>query len=178
MSSVIEVHTEKLPAVPADVTAGWLGSVLGHKIKSITLTDTILGTGSKLFFTIEYADDIADPSARPIHICVKGVFEPAMLAAHPWTLLLAKHEARFFAKMAPIIKHMGYPRGWWGGTSDTQGIAIMSDLTHEGCTFPGEAASYPLEKALDGAAQIAGLHAQFWGQSAEQDFPCQFFGSS
>ncbi|OTA93917.1 hypothetical protein M434DRAFT_395159 [Hypoxylon sp. CO27-5] len=170
MSSVAESSTEDLPSLPAEVTAQWLGSKLGHKISSVSMTRTIFGTGSKLFFTIKYADEVDDPTSRPTHICVKGVFDPAMVAAQPWTLSLVQREAEFFERIAPIIKHMGYPKGWWGGKTDKQGIAIMSDLTHEGCTFPPDVASYSLKKALDGAAQIAGLHAQFWGKSQE-DYP-------
>ncbi|KAI1093918.1 aminoglycoside phosphotransferase [Rostrohypoxylon terebratum] len=170
MASETESPVEKLPAVPAEVTIQWLESKLGYKIKSASLTRSIFGTGSKLFFSIEYAEEVADPLSRPTDICVKGVFDPAMVESQPWTLSLAQREANFFAKIAPRIKHMSYPRGWWGGTSDRQGIAIMSDLTREGCTFPSEAASYSVEKALDGAAQIAGLHAQFWGKS-QDDYP-------
>lgn len=172
MEYKVETSTEELPALPAEVTAQWLGSKLGHKIKSVSMTRTIFGTNSKLFFSIEYADDVADTSSRPTHICVKGVFDPVMAESQPWTVSLAQREADFFTKIAPIIKHMGYPKGWWGGTTKKQGISIMTDLTHEGCTFPPEAASYPLEKVLDGAAQIAGLHAQFWGKSQE-DYPCE-----
>lgn len=173
MTFTTTASIEQLPLIPAEVTAQWLGSKLGQEIKSVSMTRTIFGTGSKLFFSIEYADEAVDPSTRPTHICVKGVFDPAFVATEPWTLSLAQREADFFAKIAPAIKHMGYPRGWWGGTSDKQGVAIMSDLTHEGCTFPPEVASYPLEKVLDGAAQMAGLHAQFWGKSQE-DYPCEF----
>lgn len=165
-----EPSIEELPRLPAEVTAQWLGSKLGHKISSVSMTRTIFGTGTKLFFTIEYADKVDDPNSQPTHICVKGVFDPAMVEAQPWTLSLVQREAEFFERIAPIIKHMGYPKGWWGGKTDKQGIAIMSDLTHEGCTFPPDTASYSLEKALDGAAQIAGLHAQFWGKSQE-DYP-------
>ncbi|KAI1458925.1 aminoglycoside phosphotransferase [Annulohypoxylon moriforme] len=170
MASKAELSIEKLPAIPAEVTAQWLESTLGHKIKSVSLTRSIFGTASKLFFSIEYAEEVADPNSRPTHICVKGVFDPAMVESQPWTLMLAHREANFFAKIAPSIKHMDYPRGWWGGTTDKQGIAIMSDLAYEDCSFPSEAASYSVEKAMDGAAQIAGLHAQFWGKS-QDDYP-------
>ncbi|KAH8657822.1 kinase-like domain-containing protein [Xylariales sp. PMI_506] len=165
-----EVSTEQLPALPEEVTAEWLGSKLGHKIKKLTMTRTIFGTASKLFFSIEYEDEVADPKSRPTDICVKGVFDPAMIASQPWTVSLAQREADFFSKIAPIIKHMGYPTAWWGGTSEKQGIAIMSDLSKEGCTFAPEVAAYPLDKIKSGAAQIAGLHAQFWGKSQE-DYP-------
>ncbi|KAI1762426.1 aminoglycoside phosphotransferase [Hypoxylon sp. FL1150] len=169
MASKTETCLEELPALPSDVTAQWLESKLGHKIASVSLSPTrsIFGTAGKLFFTIEYADEAADPTSRPTHICMKGVFDPAMAKSQPWTLDLAQREAQFFEKLAPLIKNMGYPRGWWGGKSDRQGIAIMSDLVYEGCTFPPQVASYPLEKVLDGAAQIAALHARFWGKSQE-----------
>ena len=174
-ATVTDVVTERLPLVPEEVTAEWLGSKLGQKVKSITMTRTIFSTGSKLFFSIEYADEVADPNSRPSHVCVKGVFDPAWVIAEPWTVSLAQREADFFAKIAPSIKHMGYPKGWWGGTDDKQGIAIMSDLNYEGCTFPPDVANQPLDKVPEGAAQIAGLHAQFWGKS-EEDYPCEFEG--
>lgn len=175
MANTTQHPFEHLPALPEDVTAEWLGTVLGHKIKSATMHSdrNIFGTASKLFFTLEYADEVPDPSTRPLHICVKGVFDPVMVASQPWTVSLAQREADFFAKIAPTIKHMGYPTGWWGGTSDKQGIAIMSDLIHEGCTFAPEVAAYPLDKILDGAEQMAGLHAQFWGKR-QDDYPCKF----
>ena len=55
-ATVTDVVTERLPLVPEEVTAEWLGSKLGQKVKSITMTRTIFSTGSKLFFSIEYAD--------------------------------------------------------------------------------------------------------------------------
>ena len=162
---------EQLPALPEQVTTEWLGQKLGHKISSATWTRSIFGTASKLFFTITYAEK--DSSSRPTHICVKGVFDPVMVASQPWTVSLAQREANFFAKLAPTIRHMDHPHGWWGGVSEEQGIAIMSDLTNEGCTFAPEIASYGLVEVLEGATQLAGLHAQFWGQSQEET-PCKF----
>ena len=92
------------------------------------MTRSILGTASKLFFSIEYADEVADAGSRPAHVCIKGVFDPVMVSAQPWMVSLAQREADFFAKIAPTIKHMGYPKGWWGGKSDSQGIAISEQL--------------------------------------------------
>ncbi|KAK6950517.1 hypothetical protein Daesc_008845 [Daldinia eschscholtzii] len=149
MASESEMPTENLPLLPNEVTAKWVGSKLGRTIKSATLTRSIFSTGSKLFYFIEYEDEVTDTSSRPSHICVKGVFDPDMVKAQPWTLSLAQREADFYAKIAPAIKHMGHPKAWWGGRNDRQGIAIMSDLVHEGCTFPPETTSYPLETVLE-----------------------------
>jgi hypothetical protein len=168
--------SEQLPALPSDLTPSWLGSKLGHKIKTAENTRTIWGTASKLFFTITYEDekDEKDESAdeRPTQICVKGVFDPKMMRDQPWTVSLAQREANFYSKLAPRIRNMTFPRAWWSGTSDTQGIAIMDDLTKEGCTFPAEVASYPVKQVMNGVEQLAGLHAQYWGQSQE-DHPCK-----
>ncbi|KAK1989261.1 aminoglycoside phosphotransferase [Colletotrichum cereale] len=149
---------EQLPALPADVTLEWLGSKLGHKIKSIENTHSIWGTGSKLFYTITYEDGTSNGD-RPTHVCVKGVFSPEIIEAQAWTVSLAQREAEFFSKVAPNVKNMIYPKGWWSGSSEKQGIAIMSDLAKEGCTFPAEVASYPVEKVMNGVEQLAGLHA-------------------
>lgn len=165
-----ETAGEQLPAIPEDLTPEWLGAKLGHKIKSVENTRSIWGTGSKLFYTIAYEHESSDE--RPTHICIKGVFDPKMIEEQPWTVSLAQREAEFFAKLAPTVNNMIFPKGWWSSTSDKQGISIMNDLTKEGCTFPPEVASYPVEKVMDGVGQLAGLHAQYWGQSQE-DHPCK-----
>ena len=149
--------SEQLPTLPSDITPEWLGEKLGHKIKSIKNTSNIWGTASKLFYTIAYQEDSSDE--RPRHICIKGVFDPEMIEAQPWTVSLAQRESHFFAKVAPNVKNMIFPKGWWSGMSDKQGIAIMNDLTTEGCAFPAETASYPVEKVMNGVEQLAGLYA-------------------
>jgi hypothetical protein len=95
-----------------------------------------------------------------------------MIEAQPWTVSLTQREAEFFSKIAPNLKNMLFPKGWWSGKSEKQDIAIMEDLTKSGCTFAPEAAAYPFEKVMNGVEQLAGLHAQYWGQSQE-DHPCK-----
>lgn len=162
---------EQLPALPEDITAAWLESKLGlGPVASIEMTRAIHGTESKLFFTVNYGDDRA--IERPTHVCIKGVFDPEMVKAQPWTVTLAQREADFFNLLAPKLKNMGFPRCWWAGKSDKQGIAIMNDLNAESCTFKAMADTWPVEKVLEGVEQFAGLHAQFWGATVE-DHPCE-----
>lgn len=166
---------ENLPSVPSDMTVSWLESTLGLDIKAVESRREIYGTGTKLFYTITYADDHATDKAeeRPTHVCIKGVFDPEMVRAQPWTVMLAQREAEFYHKMAPQVKHMGYPKCWWSGVSDKQGIVIMSDLNAEGCTFIPMTDTWPLEKVLEGVERLAGLHAQYWGAKVE-DHPCKY----
>ncbi|KAJ4149724.1 hypothetical protein NW754_001158 [Fusarium falciforme] len=161
-------ENEQLPALPSDLTAEWFGAKLGHEVKSVENTRNIWGTASKLFYTITYKHESSEE--RPTHVCVKGVFDPKMIEAQPWTVSLAQREADFFTKVAPSVHHMLFPKGWWSGTSEKQGIAIMNDLASEGCTFPPEVAAYSVEQVKNGVEQLAGLHAQYWGQS-QDDHP-------
>lgn len=165
-----ESTPEQLPTLPSDLTPQWFSAKLGHKIKSIENTRNIWGTASKLFYNITYENET--DQEMPVNICVKGVFDPKMIKAQPWTVSLAQREAEFFSKVAPNVNHMIFPRGWWSGTDEKQGIAIMNDLVSEGCTFPAEVASYSVDKVKNGVEQLAGLHAQYWGQSQE-DHPCK-----
>jgi len=166
-------NDQALPAIPSDITPEWLSSKLGHDIKSIQHTRSIWGTGSKLFYTLTYSDPTPTTS-KPTHICIKGVFDPSMIQAQPWTVSLAQREADFFSKIAPTLNgptSITFPRGYWSGTSDTQGISVMEDLSEAGCTFAPEVASYPVAIVLDAVSQLAALHARYWGQSQE-DHPC------
>ncbi|KAK3493501.1 kinase-like domain-containing protein [Neurospora crassa] len=167
-----ESSAQQLPTVPSEITPEWLGSKLGHKIKSIKHTRSIWGTGSKLFYTITYEDDNDNDNhpSRPTHICIKGVFDSTMLASQPWTLSLAQREADFFSLLAPDLlladtTPINFPQTYWASTSPHQGISIMTDLTSSGCTFPPELGSYPLSTVLEGIDQLAALHARYWGQS-------------
>jgi hypothetical protein len=161
--------TDKLPQLPEELTPEWFGAVLGHKVKSVENTRNIWGTASKLFYHITYEDE-SSTADRPADVCVKGVFDPKTIEAQPWTVSLALREADFFSEIAPKIKDVPgatFPKGWWSGKNETQGIAIMDDLTKHGCTFPPEAADYTVDKVMSGVETLAGLHAQYWGQSQE-----------
>lgn len=161
-----------LPTVPEDLTLAWFESTLGLKIKSIEHTRAIWGTGSKLFFKLTYADDDSNTSEkRPTNICVKGMFDASMTAEQPWTVTLVQGEARFYTVLAPQVTRMGYPKCWWSGTSNHQGIVIMNDLTSEGCMFKDMKDTWTVEQVLEGVEQLAGLHAQFWGATPKP--PCK-----
>ncbi|CAJ2509654.1 Uu.00g146800.m01.CDS01 [Anthostomella pinea] len=159
---------EALPTVPAGITAEWLSRKLGHKVASIENTSNIWGTASKLFYAITYEDGASSNNGeRPAHICIKGMFDLKLVEDQPWTVSLAQRESEFFSKLAPTINNMIFPKSWWAGKTENQGLVIMSDLTKEGCSFPPEVTSYPVEKIMNGVEQLAGLHAQYWGQSQE-----------
>ncbi|CEI63173.1 hypothetical protein FVEN_g288 [Fusarium venenatum] len=160
-----------LPTTPNQVTASWLSKVLGHDIKSAELTQSVLNaTASKLFITIEYLDD-NDELDRPKHVCLKGGFNPAMMAAEGYRdMLIAAYtnEARFFSLVAPNLSHISLPKIWWAGVEEGQGILVMEDLNQSGFTFGNPHDVWPVKRLKAGAEQLAALHASTWGYSSEK----------
>ncbi|KAK3991051.1 kinase-like domain-containing protein [Cladorrhinum sp. PSN332] len=163
-------EVETLPASPSNITPEWLSSKLGHEVARVEHTRSIWGTESKLFYTVAYSSE-SEGTDRPEHLCIKGVFDPAMVAAQPWTVSLAQREAEFFGKLAPLLKDVDirFPKGYWSGTSENQGICVMEDLTQSGCTFAPEVAGYGVEAVIDGVEQLAAYHALFWGKGQEDE---------
>ena len=81
-----------VPTAPEEITASWLGGILGLPVKSFTITSSIQNEDtSKLFITLTYADGAtADDTSRlrPDRLCLKGSFNPAKLATPGYTEVL------------------------------------------------------------------------------------------
>ncbi|KIL84094.1 hypothetical protein FAVG1_12671 [Fusarium avenaceum] len=119
-----------LASVPQQVTASWLGKVSGQNVKSAELIYSMLNaTASKLLYIIEYEDDTnAEDQAR--YVCIKGGFNPAMLAGEGYKdLLIAAYtnKAIFFSIVAPTLGHISPQKVWWAGNQGEQGILVMED---------------------------------------------------
>lgn len=163
---------QPFPTTPEGITLEWLEKALGHRIKSIICTHSILNaTASKLFFAIEYSDESTEP--RPKHICVKGGFKPAMMADQGLKNLLAAAyitEARFFSLVAGKLNFISVPKVWWSGWEKEQGIIIMDDLALQGYEFGNPEHTWTVEMVMRGVEQLAGLHASTWGYTTK-DYP-------
>ncbi|KAM0208079.1 hypothetical protein ACHAPA_011351 [Fusarium lateritium] len=162
-----------LPTVPEQVTASWLSKVLRQNVNSAELIRSVLNaTASKLFFTIDYEDNKPEED-RAIHICIKGGFNPAMLAVKGYKDLLVAayiNEAMFFSVVAPTLSHISLPKVWWAGNKGEQGIVVMEDLNHAGFTFGNPQDVWSAAQVKTGVEQLAALHASTWGYSYT-DYP-------
>ncbi|KUI71667.1 hypothetical protein VM1G_07092 [Cytospora mali] len=170
VGTVTEGQLDKLPTVPEEVTAEWLASKLGHKIKSIKLTNSILATGCKLLFAITY-DGSSSPSipddTKPTSVCVKGGFEPEHMAQYHFLIEIYEREVNFFNHIAPTLVHMALPRSYWAGHDKTNALVIMEDLTRHGCAFGDPLYTWPVERVLAGVEQLAAMHVGTWGTRME-----------
>lgn len=157
---------EALPVVPEEVTPAWVSKVLGQPVASLTLTEALHGTASKLLYAVTYEDSSSSDSSRPTHICVKGGFNPALLKIHPTLNAVYRREAEFYYYIAPTVS-MLLPRLWYA-SSDTvtgQGIVVLEDLKATGHTFGDPLVPWSVARVRAGVAELAKLHAKTWGAS-------------
>ncbi|KAI1632375.1 kinase-like domain-containing protein [Biscogniauxia mediterranea] len=170
----------ELPVTPEGITASWLSSVLGVKIKSIEITKIIWGTASKALVTVTYDDDGDDDGdgakdarqavGRPTHICIKGTFDPFFVQQAPFIIAMYQREVDFFNLLAPALDHIELPRVLWAGHTPQQGIVIMEDLAVRGLVFCDTRQDWPVARVLEGVEQLAALHAKTWG-AEPADYP-------
>lgn len=147
----------QLPTVPYEVTAAWLSSVLGVKVKSIQRTGELPGTATKIYVTAKNDDGEK-------RLCLKGGFDPAFIRQMPWIVMIYQREVEFFNRIAPMLKdNMSLPQAWWAGHNPTQGIVVMEDLAARGCEFGNPVKTWPVDCVRTGIEQLAALHAKTWG---------------
>ncbi|KAK7749068.1 hypothetical protein SLS62_008463 [Diatrype stigma] len=164
---------EALPVRPAEITADWLSKALGRPIKAVTIVGEIHGTASKILLEIKEEESEptaggggAPPPETPHHqrICLKGGFNPELVAIHPGLNATYRREAEFYYHVAPLVE-MRLPRAWYCGSDAVsgQGLVAMADLSAEGCTFGTPLAAWPAARVRAGVEQLAALHAATWG---------------
>ncbi|KAK8029019.1 hypothetical protein PG991_006075 [Apiospora marii] len=168
-----------LPVTPDQVTVEWCSEALGFAIQEFTAVETIHGTASKILIGLKkYGDADATADARPDRICVKGGFDPNILAIYPGLTATYRREAEFYYHIAPLLT-MRLPRAWYcaSDTINGQGIVIMDDLRSTGCTFGNPLDPWPVSRVRAGVEQLATLHAGTWAKTAA-DLPWLAGGSA
>lgn len=173
-TSNVEIEVP-LPLVPEDVTADWLSSVLGHKIKTIECTKTtLMATASKLHLTITYEDPDDIAKGKPTHVCLKGGFNREMMAQNPHVPLVGMYqkEVDFYRLVAPKLSHVDLCKSYWAGHNSKQGLLVFEDLSEskQDVRFGEPTETWPVGRVCAAVAQLAALHAGTWGARAE-DYP-------
>lgn len=160
---------EPLPVEPSQVTNEWCSQALGRTIRHVSIVKEIHGTASKI--VVELTDNDGDVSSYPKRMCLKGGFNPQLLAIHPVLYLTYRREAEFYYHIAPTVD-MQLPQAYFAGSDVVtgQGLVAMDDLTVRGCTFGNPMESWPVERVRAGVHELAALHAKTWA-APKEDFP-------
>ncbi|KAL6917052.1 hypothetical protein ACHAPO_009337 [Fusarium lateritium] len=157
--------TDALPLTVAELTASWFAKIFEKPVKEVTINETIHGTASKILLKLAFDDETI---AR---VCVKGGFNPALVASLPFMFAVYRLEAEFYYYLAPKLK-IPLPRTIYAGTDTVngQGIVVLEDLKAQGYTFGNPLEAWPVSRAEASVKQLATLHASTWGSSGD-DIP-------
>lgn len=159
----------RLPTTQEELSTTWLSRNLKQRVKAFEVTSAILDqTAGKLFLTITYDDD--HDTLRPEHVCLKGSFNPAMMALEGYSDILLSvytREVNFFNLVAPRLTTIKLPKVWGAEASviPPQGILVMDDLNKQGYTFGDPTKPWSPELVMAGVEQLAALHASESGFS-------------
>lgn len=161
-------NAQWLPLVPDDVTAQWLGNVLGRRypgvaVERFEVTETLWGTGTKIMATVAW-NEAGRAAGLPERLCIK-----AGLAEHRELVKFCyQTEARFFADLAPRIA-IGVPRVLFAAANADQGVVIMEDLRAAGAHICRVQQPLTRDQAAAFLDDLAALHARWWNSPALAD---------
>ncbi|KAI1339652.1 kinase-like domain-containing protein [Xylariaceae sp. FL0016] len=162
--------SEALPVLPDQITAEWCSAALGRPVRSVSIVNELHGTASKILVELTYengdaATDGNTVRSPPRHLCVKGGFNPQLLALYPGLNATYRREAEFYYHIAPAAPSMRLPTAWYCGSDivSGQGVVLMDDLQDAHCTFGTPLSPWPPARAHAAVSQLAALHASTWG---------------
>ncbi|MFE3002168.1 phosphotransferase [Nocardia sp. NPDC059246] len=147
-----------------DLTEAWFSAALGQPVEVATRRDVMWGTGTKVFFELEYRDAAA-ATALPTKVCVKGGFGTEVRAFGAGEAYIA--EARFYGEVAPRLG-LNLPRCWYAAVDVDagQGVLILEDLRESGTTFGDPTEPWSADRVAAALEQQAIWHKATWGESA------------
>jgi aminoglycoside phosphotransferase (APT) family kinase protein len=157
--------SDALPLTAEDLTASWFTKILERPVKQVTIDETIHGTAPKVLITLTFDNDTTTG------VCVKGGFNPALVASLPFMFAVYRLEAEFYYYLASKLK-IPLARTIYAGTDTVngQGIVVLENLKAQGYTFGNPLEAWPVSRAEASVKQLAALHASTWGRSGD-DIP-------
>ncbi len=126
-------------------------------VTEVGAADVIAGSATKVRLLVEYA---ANPDGLPPTMVLKTGFDPVMRAV---AAQLYRNEAAFFRSTAPALD-LPLVRCFFAGSDDVgQSALVLEDLGAVGATFGQMTEPLAPEVAAHALAQLAVVHARFWG---------------
>ncbi len=151
-----------LPRQVEDLTSDWLSQALGVPVTTVTVTEVIWGTATKVRLSVTYEDG---SSLAPRAICVKGALGDRF-AGDLGDQSAYALEARFYSELAPKLS-CGLPLSLFASVDERgQGIVILPDLALAGGRFGDPCFPFDVDQAAQALEMQAHWHAAMWANPA------------
>lgn len=152
-----------LPKTIDEITPEWLSDALGRrfpgvKVLSADITGVLHGSATKVLLLMVY-NDPGIQAGLPPSICLKGGF-----GAHTHEIAAVyATEVKFYTRYAPELS-IRLPECYFGGINEdvSQGIVLLEDLNHSGCTFGHAGRPLDVDTAAETLELLATLHGKWW----------------
>lgn len=153
-----------IPKDASEISAGWLGEVLGIGIEQITLTQ--IGQGVGIMGDI-YRAQFGGPDGQPASVVVKLPSSFEENRSQGVALGMFEAEVRFYNELAGDIS-VGLPQVHHAeidsGTADF--VIVMEDLSH--LSMVEQSAGMSVEQATAAVEVLAHIHAAWWGRAQDE----------
>lgn len=155
-----------------DITPEWLTTALavkqpGTSVGSIDVRQVIHGSLTKVQLVVEFA---TNPHEIPSSLYLKAAFEDHGIPTS------VRSEAVFYAVGQSEVD-VATPEPYGAVYDDEHGVVIMEDVVASGGTVTDPIEPWSVALVADGLAQLASLHARWWGDGRVPGIP-DFEGSN
>jgi hypothetical protein len=155
-----------LPEAIGEVTASWLSEAMGlahpgTEIAAVEHAEVIHGSLTKVGLEVTYASNPAD---LPADLYLKAAFEDHGIPVS------VRSEALFYEVARPVVDVVA-PVCVYAAHDDEHGVVLMENLLTSGCTMSDPTRSWTVDQVADGLAQLASLHAGWWGEGLVPGIP-------
>ena len=156
----------RLPLSLDGLDAAWLQRALaiahpGTQVDAVRHARVLGGSLTKVELEVDYG---SNPHHVPSSLYVKAAFEDHGIPVS------MRSEALFYAVVRPLID-VNAPQCFYAEADGQDGIVVMANLVAQGCTITDPVQPWSPSKVADGLAQLAGLHAGWWGEGRVPDIP-------
>ena len=161
-----------VPAALDDVTSEWLTTALaagrpGTIVSSLSVEDVVHGSLTKALLAVDYA---ANPHDIPASLYLKAAYEDHGIPTS------VRSEAVFYAVGQPEVDVVT-PQPYAAVHDDDAGVVVMENVVASGGTVTDPRVPWSVDLVADGLAQLASLHARWWGDGRVPGIP-DFEGSN
>jgi hypothetical protein len=156
-----EERRTRIPLDVTDLTAEWMGGVLGSDVADVAVLDAHSGTTGRVKLALTPGRSVGAGQIPQTLFCKIAPFD-AEQRMFLRQIGIGAMEARFYEELGRSVP-IRVPRVWHAETDEEGGfVIVLEDLDASDCRYPRPSDSDIAERAESTVEELAHLHAAFW----------------